>query len=160
MKTTRNDAVTGYKLDFASNTLTLTFKFHHALSDYGSPEYNRYQAIMADFPNLKVSVKAGRDIKTTRKTKRLTYKNMETYMKCFDNSKELLARFDLVKQQSAPLASPYKYVRDWFELQFPNYKDAPVFQEDDNGKDKKKKSAVLPVDAPNPDDYKQKDEAA
>ena len=41
MKTVRKDSVTGYKLDFATNTLTINYKFNKALSDFGSPEYNR-----------------------------------------------------------------------------------------------------------------------
>ena len=46
MKTTRSDAVKGYKLDFATNTLTINYKFNKALSDFGSKEYKRYKAIM------------------------------------------------------------------------------------------------------------------
>lgn len=128
MKTVRSDAVKGYKLDFATNTLTINYKFHKALSDYGSPEYNRYHAIMADFPNLTVVVKAGREITTTRPTKRLTYPNMEAYMGCFENANALLDRFAVVQKRSKVLASPYKYVRDWFQVQFPDYKDSTVFE--------------------------------
>ena len=108
MKTVRKDSVTGYKLDFATNTLTINYKFNKALSDFGSPEYNRYKAILADFPQLTVVVKAGREITTTRRTKRLTYENMETYMSCFENSEALLRRFALVQKRSKALASPYK----------------------------------------------------
>ena len=129
MKTTRTDNVKGYKLDFATNTLTINYKFHKALSDYGSPEYNRYHAILTDFPNLKVIVKAGREITTTRPTKRLTYDNMETYMSSFENADDLLDRFAIVQKRSKALASPYKYVRDWFQAQFPAYKKSTVFEE-------------------------------
>lgn len=129
MKITRSDAVKGYKLDFATNTLTINYKFHKALSDYGSPEYNRYHAIMTDFPNLTVVVRAGREITTTRPTKRLTYPNMETYMSCFENADALLDRFTIVQKRSKVLASPYKYVRDWFQTQFPDYKESATFEE-------------------------------
>lgn len=129
MKTTRSDAVKGYKLDFATNTLTINYKFNKALSDYGSPEYNRYHAILTDFPNLTVVVKAGREITTTRPTKRFTYDNMETYIGSFENARALLDRFAVVQRRSKALASPYKYVRDWFQAQFPNYKDSTTFKE-------------------------------
>lgn len=128
MKTVRTDDVKGYKIDFATNTLTINYKFHKALSDYGSPEYNRYHAIMTDFPNLTVVVKAGREITTTRPTKRLTYSNMETYMSCFENADALLDRFTIVQKCSKVLASPYKYVRDWFQAQFPDYKESATFE--------------------------------
>ncbi len=148
MKTTRIDSVTGYKQDFAANTLTINYKFNKALSDYGSPEYARYKAILEDFPHLTVVVKAGREITTTRRTKRLTYENMETYMGCFENAEALLRRFALVQKRSKALASPYKYVRDWFEAQFPEYKSSTTFTED--------KPAIAMVPAPDMSQYKQK----
>ena len=150
MKTVRKDSVTGYKLDFATNTLTVNYKFNKALSDFGSPEYNRYKDILADFPNLTVVVKAGREITTTRRTKRLTYENMATYMGCFENSEALLRRFSLVQKRSKALASPYKYVRDWFEAQFPDYKSSTTFTEG--------KPAIAMVPAPDMSLYKQKDD--
>lgn len=90
MKIKRNDEVTGYKLDFATGTLTINYKFAKALSDYGSPEYLRYKAILADFPNLKVIRKAGRTVTSTRPNKRLTYENMETHIKAYENADSLI----------------------------------------------------------------------
>ena len=94
MRKQRKDTTRGYKINFATNTLTLNYKFADAaFNDYGSPEYERMKAILTDFPQLKVVVEAGRKITTTRETKRLTYKNMEAYMEQFDNSDELLNMF-------------------------------------------------------------------
>ena len=148
MKTVRKDSVTGYKLDFATNTRTVNYKFNKALSDFGSPEYNRYKAILADFPNLTVVVKAGREITTTRRTKRLTYENMEKHIRAYDNAEELLEVFKTVQSLSQACASPYKYVCDWFKVQFPNYKKTPVFK--DGG------LTVAPAKAPEIIEYKQK----
>lgn len=149
MKTNRNDAVKGYKLDFSTNTLTVNYKFHKAMSDFGSPEYNRYKEILANFPHLSVVVKAGRTITTARPTKRLTYENMEAYIDCYENRDELKTAFAIVRQKSKLVASPYKYVRDWFEAQFPNYRCAI------NGD--QEQSAVLLVSIPDITQYKQKD---
>lgn len=148
MKIKRNDEVTGYKLDFATGTLTINYKFAKALNDYGSPEYLRYKAILADFPNLKVIRKAGRTVTTTRPNKRLTYENMESHIKAYENADTLMDTFETVKTLSAPLASPYKYVSDWFKAQFPDYMNVPVFRED--------KLTVLPVPVPDTKEYKQK----
>ena len=148
MKTVRKDSVTGYKLDFATNTLTVNYKFNKALSDFGSPEYNRYKAILADFPQLTVVVKAGREITTTRRTKRLTYENMETHISAYENADELLEVFKTVKALSKACASPYKYVADWFKAQFPDYNKAVVFD--------KGTLSVAPVKAPAVIEYKQK----
>lgn len=152
MKTNRNDTVKGYKLDFSTNTLTVNYKFHRAMSDFGSPEYNRYKEILADFPHLTVVVKAGRTITTTRPTKRLTYENMDAYIDCYENRDELRAAFAIVRQKSKLVASPYKYVRDWFEAQFPDYRNAVSGSQE--------QSAVLLVAIPDITKYKQKDTAA
>ena len=148
MKIKRNDEVTGYKLDFATGTLTINYKFAKALNDYGSPEYLRYKAILADFPNLKVIRKAGRTVTTTRPNKRLTYENMESHIKAYENADTLMDTFETVKTLSAPLASPYKYVSDWFKIQFPDYKKVLVFKEG--------KLTVAPKKAPEILEYKQK----
>ena len=151
MRTNRNDNVKGYKLDFSTNTLIVNYKFHKAMSDFGSPEYNRYKEIKADFPQLRVVVKAGRTITTTRPTKRLTYENMDSFIGCYENRDELRVAFAIVREKSKLLASPYKYVRDWFEAQFPDYRNAA------NGGEEQ--SAVLLVAIPDIAKYKQKDSA-
>ena len=148
MRKQRKDTTRGYKINFATNTLTLNYKFADAaFNDYGSPEYERMKAILADFPQLQVVVEAGRKITTTRETKRLTYKNMEAYMEQFDNSDELLNMFFKVKKMSKPLASPYKYVCDWFEGQFPDFRDCP---------DLNANAEVDVKDAPNTENYELK----
>lgn len=153
MRKQRADELKGYKIDFVKNTLTLNYKFANAaFNDYGSPEYRRMKDILADFPQLKVIVEAGRKITTTRKTKRLTYDNMKTYIEQFDNAEELKAMFEKVQLMSKPLASPYKYVQDWFKAQFPNYKECPT-----PGKVNHKVSVV---DAPDTSNYKPKDNEA
>lgn len=150
MKTTRKDTVKGYSIDFAEGTITMNFKFQKAAQNFGSPEYKRLKALIADFPEFTVVVSAGKKITTTRPTKRLTYENMEKYIGTYENADELLEQFETVKEKSAPIASPYKYVRDWFVKQFPNYNvvqiDNPAAQ----------KAAVSVVDAPNEDDYPHK----
>ena len=56
--------------------------------------------------------------------------------------------FETVKTMSAPLASPYKYVADWFKLQFPDYKKSVVFKDGT--------LTLPPVDPPKVIEYKQK----
>ena len=123
-KTTTNKDVRGYRIDFTHGTLVMNVKFAKAVeTNFGSDEYNRYKEILTDFPHLKTVVKKGREIKTTRPNKRLTYENMEKHISCYANAKELLVAFETAKIKSKVVASPYKYVADWFRAQFPNYKD-------------------------------------
>lgn len=140
--------VTGYKIDFTTNTIVMNYKFAAAAQVYNSPEYKILKGIKADFPSMKETVKAGRTVTTARPNKRLTYENMAKHISVYENAAELLGAFEQVKALSKPLASPYQYVVAWFTAQFPNYKTAPTFQEG--------KVTVLPVAPPALENYKQK----
>jgi len=139
-------ATKGCKIDFTTNTLVMNYKFHSASQEYGTPENKLVKEILSDFPTLVVVVKAGREVKTANKNKRLTYANMEKHIKAYDNADELLEVFETVKALSQTVASPYKFVSDWFVEQFPNYDKAPTFKDG--------KLTVLPVKAPDIKEYK------
>ena len=135
MKKVRADKVRGYRVDFSCDTVYLNYTFASAAErDFLSDEAKRLRQIRKAFPSFKFVVKAGRNITTTRRTKRLTYKNMEEYISTFDNADELLAEFEITKKQSKTSPSPYKFVRDWFEDKFPSYKVASIFAEKDIAK--------------------------
>lgn len=138
----------GYKIDFATQTLAMNYKFAAASKRFGSEEYNLVKSIKDDFPNLKIVTRAGRKITTPRKTKRFTYNNMEKYIRTFENSEELLAMFNLVKDRSATAKSPYKFVCDWFLMQFPDFEKFGEIT-DINTK-------VIPICAPNIENYSKK----
>lgn len=116
-----------YKIDFVNNTFTMTKAFEEALNNPASEEYKLFQQLRVDFPGLTIIRKTRRAPKKARPTKNLTYANMEKYMSVFKNANELLARFEVVKTCSLEQPSPYKFVRDWFENQFKNYKEQPDF---------------------------------
>ena len=139
-------ATKGCKIDFTTNTLVMNYKFHSASQEYGTPENKLVKEILSDFPTLVVVVKAGREVKTANKNKRLTYANMEKHIKAYDNADELLDVFETVKALSQTVASPYKFVSDWFVEQFPNYDKTPTFKDG--------KLTVLPVKAPDIKEYK------
>lgn len=139
----------GYKFDVATKTLTVNYKFAAAMNNFDSDEYNIYKRYATDFPMLKVVVKSGREQKKARYNKRFTYENMEKYINTFANSEELLTMFETVKTKSAPLASPYKYVCDWFKAQFPDYKEIPTFEKND--------TVVTLIPEPKEENYKQRE---
>ena len=120
---------TGYKIDFTTNTLIMNYKFHAASQQYGSPEYKLVKSITKDFPDISISVQAGREVTTANKNKRMTYENMKKHIAAYDNSEELLEVFETVKALSKPLANPHKFVADWFRMQFPDYAAVPTFKE-------------------------------
>ena len=140
-KTQSFEDVKGYKINFATQTLTMNYKFAEESMKFGTKEYNLLKKVKADFPNLKIVTKAGRKITTPRKTKRLSYNNMEKYIRTFENSEELLAMFNLAKDRSATAKSPYKFVCDWFLMQFPNYNSF--------GETTDINTKVIPISTPN-----------
>ena len=142
---TKKSAV-GYKIDFTTNTLTMNYKFNAASQEYGTEENKLVKEILNDFPSLTVVVKAGREVKTPNKNKRLTYANMKKHIAAYENSAELLDVFDTVEALSKAAASPYKFVSDWFIAQFPDYNKAPAFKDG--------KLIAAPVKIPNIKDYK------
>ncbi len=120
---TQRYSLKGYKIDYSGNVIYMNYKFAKKAQDYGSPEYRLLQNLKADFPMMSTVVRAGRKIDTTNIKKRFTYENMSEHIKAYSNADELLERFELAKSLSKPLASPYKYVCDWFTSQFPDYRD-------------------------------------
>ena len=138
----------GYKILFNENTVIMNYKFAAAAAKYGTPENKLMKNIRNDFPGMTEVVVSGREQTSAKKNTRLTYENMETHIKVYENADELMEVFESVKALSQTCASPYKYVRDWFEAQFPNYKKAPVFQ---NGK-----LTIVPIATRKVSDYKQK----
>ena len=118
------------------------------MNNTDSEEYKKYKEIMTDFPQFQLIVKSGRVQTKPRYNKRFTYVNMEKYICTFDNADELEQRFKLVQEKSKILASPYKYVCDWFKAQFPDYKEVP------NTITKRERTIVLA--APDVDKYVKK----
>ena len=138
----------GYKILFNENTVIMNYKFAAAAAKYGTPENKLMKDIRNDFPGMAEVVISGREQTTAKKNTRLTYENMETHIKVYENADELMEVFESVKALSQTCASPYKYVRDWFEAQFPNYKKAPVFQDG--------KLSIVPITPKKKTEYKQK----
>ena len=138
----------GYKILFNENTVIMNNKFAAAAAKYGTAENKLMKDIRKDFPGMTEVIVSGREQTTTQTNTRLTYENMEKHIRAYDNAEELLDVFETVKALSQATASPYKYVCDWFKLQFPNYKKAPVFKDG--------KLTAAPVEAPKVIEYKQK----
>lgn len=118
--------INGYKINFTNNTLEMNYSFSAAAAEYGSTEYNIYVGIHKDFPNIKDVVLSGREKKKPSKTRKISYAKFESYIKAVDDEKEtIFTEYKKVKEMSKAQKSPYKYVCDWFEAQFPNYTETP-----------------------------------
>ena len=138
----------GYKILFDTNAVIMNYKFAAAAAKYGTKENRIIRNIRHDFPGMTELVVAGRVQTTAKANHRLTYENMEKHIRVYDNADELLEVFKTVKAASATVASPYKYVADWFKAQFPDYRTAPMLKDGS--------LSVVPVPAPETKEYKQK----
>ena len=138
----------GYKIMFGDNTVIMNYKFAEAAAKYGTKENRIIRNIRHDFPGMAEVIVSGRECDSAKANTRLTYENMEKHIRAYDNADELLEVFKTVQSLSKACASPYKYVCDWFKVQFPNYKKTPIFK--DGG------LTVAPVKAPEIIEYKQK----
>ena len=138
----------GYKIMFGDNTVIMNYKFAEAAAKYGTKENRIIRNIRHDFPGMAEVIVSGRECDSAKANTRLTYENMEKHIRAYDNADELLEVFKTVQSLSQTCASPYKYVCDWFKMQFPNYKKTPVFK--DGG------LTVAPAKVPEIIQYKQK----
>ena len=144
------EKVKGYKINFSNNTITVNHKFFKKTQDITTDEYKFLKALKEELPGFSIVVQSGRKVTKTQKNKRFTYENMLRHMRTYKNSDDLIEMFETVKELSMPLASPYKYVCDWFKAQFPNYKDCMASLES-TGK------SVPVVSAPSLEKYAQKE---
>lgn len=138
----------GYKILFTENTVIMNKKFAAAAAEYGTIENITLYHIRNDFPGMKEVVVSGRECDKAKPNHRLTYKHMEEYIECYENAEELKAVFETVKATSVVLANPYKYVSDWFKVQFPDYNKTIVFKDS--------KLSAVPKKAPDITKYKMK----
>ena len=138
----------GYKIVFATNTIVMNYKFAAAAAQYGTKENKLMKSIRKDFPGMAEVIVSGRECDKAKPNHRLTYDNMKKHIAVYENADELMDVFKTVKAASLATASPYKYVADWFKLQFPDYKKSVVFRDGT--------LTLPPVDPPKVIEYKQK----
>ena len=136
----------GYKILFNENTVIMNHKFAAAAAKYGTKENNLMKSIRQDFPGMAEVIVSGRECNKAKPNSRLSYDNMAKHIAAYDNSSELMDVFETVKALSKTAASPYKFVHDWFVVQFPDYKKTPAFKDG--------KLTVAPAKIPNIKDYK------
>ena len=88
----RND----YKIDFASQTITITAAFELAMSNPKSDAYKTIRKLCADFPNMRIVRRTHRtptrytskqgDVSACNPYKNLTYEKMEQFISALPNS--------------------------------------------------------------------------
>ena len=131
-----------YSFDIGTNTLTVSNQFAENAYIPGTAEYKVFKQMRKDFPGMTIIRKPDRKKNSTG----LTYEKMERYISLYSNANELLPIFKTVKAIASTQKNPYRYTKDWFMKQFPNFYEMPTFE---NGK-----LYVIPFPAPENSDEK------
>ena len=108
----------GYNFNALTNTLTISESFAKKASKVGSPEYRIILKLRRDCPELTIQQAEKKEGK-----KGLTYSQMEAFIGEHRNAAELKAKFEKVKKLSRIQPMPYKYVKTWFENNFPSIEE-------------------------------------
>ena len=127
-----------YKIDFASQTITITAAFEQAMSNPKSDAYTTIRKLCADFPNMRIVRRTHRtparytskqgDVSACNPYKNLTYEKMERFMDALPNGAEYRKQYDFLKSPAAAIqTNGYSTVREWFIAQFPLYRKNPLF---------------------------------
>lgn len=116
----------GIKTDFVNNRIVISKKAYNRSQHSETSEYRSLRALKKEFPEMEVVIR-----QTTRKpkSKRIKYDKMLNYILCQNNSEALLKEFIEIRNRSKSQDNAYKYVADWFENKFPDFKKYPVFND-------------------------------
>lgn len=114
----------GYKVDFASGTITLTKAFSAQARVKGREAYTLID-LQKELPHMRFVM---RTAPKARKASRLTYEKMKKFIECQNDSDVLLIEFEKVKELAKGRGgNAYQNVKRWFLQIFPNYNDIPTF---------------------------------
>ena len=112
----------GFTIDWTTGCVTMTKKFAKAAGRYRSREFRQ----MMEMNDCGFSI----DVKQPKKRKacatRITYKQMERYLSCLDDSVRRCAELRLVIEESKSQNNPYEHVRKWFLETYPSFGKTPV----------------------------------
>lgn len=128
-----------YNVDFAKMTITITADFAKRMNNPNSEEYKTICRFRKDFPAMRIVNRTHRtpskyvSKKTGQKSKcnpykKLTYKNMESFINGLPDAEQYLKSYNFLKDCGGLTApSHYAIIRRWFVDQFPKYYENPIF---------------------------------
>lgn len=113
----------GYKIDYTTNTVTVSKKFLNDAGILGSDAYNEMRMLRE--MGLRVQVR----VTKARPKNNITYKQMLSYIAVVENSAHYLAQFEAVRLEARSKHDSYQRVVVWFKQTFPNFYDMPEFND-------------------------------
>ena len=114
-----------YKIDFVTNTITVTKKFAEASSQMGTPEFS----MMCELRKMNMRIEVAASSKKKASNNLLTYKKMENFIANVADSESYLEEYNTVKELAKSQNNACLYVNKWFKATFPNYDKIPELDE-------------------------------
>ena len=111
-----------YKIDWKTNTFTMTKKFAAEANEYESAAYNILMDVRSKGFHIVVRQPAERKACPTR----ITFKQMEIILSCMDYADERLEQLHAVMDAGKGQKNQYEYVRRWFLRNYPNFNEIPT----------------------------------
>lgn len=113
-----------YKINFMTNTITVTKKFADAASQIGTPEF----ALMCELRKMDMRIEVATSKKKTSNNL-LTYKKMENFIAYTADSETYMEEYRAVRELAKSQSNACLYVNNWFRSTFPNYDKIPELDE-------------------------------
>ena len=121
----------GYEFDLTTNEFRMTESFARKASQVGTPEYQMILKVKRDHPQVTV-----KKIVKPKGGRGLNYDMMLNYIRLQENADAMEKEFDRQKRLSRVQTMPYRFVRRWFDDNYPEYYDCLEANEPDNTSDK------------------------
>ena len=112
----------GYKINYKTNTVTMTKKFAAEAGEYGTEAYHMLMDVRSKGFNIIVRESKPRKACPTR----ITFKQMEIILSCMDYADERLEQLHTVMDAGKGQKNQYEYVRRWFLANYPHFAEIPV----------------------------------
>ena len=114
----------GYKINYASNVITVTKKFVEDAGVINSAAFNEMKELRT--MGMLIQIKESK----AHHAPKITYKQMIRYIECVENSAHYMARFEAVRAEAQTKRNTYHRVLQWFIQTFPNFYAMPEFNAD------------------------------
>lgn len=116
-----------YEINPLNNTAIISKRLYEQANQLGD-EYRLLQKLRDQGFTLMLEQRSPRKTpKSEKEKRRISYKMMQKYIKLLDDSEDMLAAFEKVKQLAKSKPQSYDYVLNWFYHEFPHYNDFPSF---------------------------------
>ena len=112
----------GYKINYKTNTVTMTKKFAAEAGEYGTEAYHMLMDVRSKGFNIIVREAKPRKACPTR----ITFKQMEIILSCMNYADERLEQLHTVMDAGKGQKNQYEYVRRWFLANYPHFAEIPV----------------------------------